>query len=123
MIKKSLLTVLLLSTALSAQDLKTTVNEVLSTNPIVLERLKNYNASKEDITSAESGYYPKVDLNLGVGVENTDRSDIAGTSAKDSKDFDVYQNSLKYTQNLFSGFSTTYQVKEQEYRTASSAYS
>ena len=118
MIKKSLLTVLLLSTALSAQDLKTTVSELLSTNPIILERLKNYNATKEDIVSAESGYYPKVDLNLGFGVEDTER-----TLPDTSEDFSVYQNSLKYTQNLFNGFSTTYQVEEQEYRTASAAYS
>ena len=125
MIKKSLFTVLLISTVLDAQDLKTTVGEVLSTNPIILERLKNYNATKEDVTSAESGYYPKVDLNLGFGVENTDRTDINGDTQAlpDDGDFSVYQNSLKYTQNIFNGFSTTYQVKEQEYRTASAAYS
>lgn len=125
MIKKSLLTLLVLGTALSAQDLKTTVSEILSTNPIILERLKNYNATKEDITSAQSGYYPKVDLNLGFGIEQTDRTDINGNTQAlpDDGDFSVYQNSLKYTQNLFNGFSTTYQVKEQEYRTASSAYS
>jgi len=125
MIKKSLLTVLLLSTVLNAQDLKTTVSEVLSTNPIILERLKNYNATKEDITSAESGYYPKVDLNLGFGVENNDKTNANGVTVDlgDAESLSVYQNSLKYTQNLFNGFSTTYQVKEQEYRTASAAYS
>lgn len=125
MIKKSLFTILLLSTALSAQDLKTTVSEVLSTNPIILERLKNYNVTKEDITSAESGYYPKIDLNLGFGIENNDRTDKDGLStlSSDQESLSVYQNSLKYTQNLFNGFSTTYQVKEQEYRTASAAYS
>ena len=125
MIKKSLLTVLFLTTALSAQDLKTTVGEILSTNPIILERLKNYNATKEDITNAESGYYPKVDLNLGFGIEQTDKTDINGADVilADEGDFSVYQNSLKYTQNLFNGFSTTYQVQEQEYRTASAAYS
>jgi adhesin transport system outer membrane protein len=69
--KKSLLLALSIIVSLNAQDLKLTVDEVLSTNPIVLERLKNYNATKEDITSAKSGYYPKLDLSLGVGVENT----------------------------------------------------
>ncbi len=125
MIKKSLLTVLLLTTALSAQDLKTTVSELLSTNPIILERLKNYNATKEDITTAESGYYPKVDLNLGFGMEKSDGTNPDGTDRFATKEdtFSVYQNSLKYTQNLFNGFSTTYQVKEQEYRTISAAYS
>jgi len=113
-----LLAGLLIITSLNAQDLQTTVSEVLTTNPIILERLKNYNATKEDITSAQSGYYPKVDLNLGFGIEDTER-----TLPDVSEDFSVYQNSLKYTQNLFNGFSTTNQVKEQEYRTASAAYS
>jgi len=119
------LTSLLLITSLNAQDLKSTVEEVLSTNPIVQERLKNYNATKEDITSAKAGYYPKLDLNLGVGIENNDRTDKNGVSvlSSDQESLNVYQNSLKYTQNLFNGFSTTYKIEEQEYRTASAAYS
>ncbi|MEA3370699.1 MAG: TolC family outer membrane protein [Campylobacterota bacterium] len=116
---------LLLITSLNAQDLKTTVEEVLSTNPIVQERLKNYNAIKEDITSAESGYYPKLDLNLGVGHERTNKTDADGNNIplNDYGHYNVYQNSLKYTHNLFNGFSTTYQIQEQEHRTLSSAYS
>ena len=119
---QKVLTSLLLITSLNAQDLQTTVQEVLSTNPIIQERLKNYNATKEDIISAESGYYPKLDLNLGVGIEDTDRTDANGVSTYEDS-LNVYQNSLKYTHNLFNGFSTTYKVKEQEHRTASAAYS
>ena len=122
---QKVLTGLLLITSLNAQDLKSTVEEVLSTNPIVQERLKNYNATKKDITSAQSGYYPKLDLNLGVGIEKNDRTDKDGVSTlmSDQESLNVYQNSLKYTHNLFNGFSTTYKVKEQEHRTASAAYS
>ncbi len=53
--KKLLLISIPLAMLLNAQTLQTTVKEVLSTNPVVIERLKNYNATKEDITSAESG--------------------------------------------------------------------
>jgi len=113
----------LLITSLQAQDLKTTVSEVLATNPIILERLKNYNATKEDITSAQSGYYPKLDLNLGVGIENSNATDANGAVSRDNEGYNVYQNSLKYTQNIFDGFATTYLVEEQEYRTVSAAYS
>jgi adhesin transport system outer membrane protein len=108
--------------SLSAQDLKLTVDEVLSTNPIILEKAKNYNATKEDITSAKAGYYPKLDLSLGMGIENTDRSDRPGI-ADQTFDFSVYQNSLTYTHNLFKGFETTYQVEQQENRTIAAAYS
>ena len=118
--KKLLLLSLSLFVSLSAEDLKAGLQEVLSTNPIIKERLQNYNAIKEDISSAQSGYYPKLDLNLGAGYEKTDRSNNIGT---DTSNYNVYQNSLKYTQNLFNGLSTTYLVKEQEYKTLAAAYS
>ncbi|MCW8896127.1 TolC family outer membrane protein [Sulfurimonas sp.] len=114
---KTILLAVLLATAINAQDLKTTVNEVLSTNPIILERLKNYNATKEDITTAKAGYYPKLDLSIGVGREDGE------TAAGQDFDYSVYQNSLTYTHNIFKGFETTYRVKQQESRTASAAYS
>ncbi len=102
---------------LTAQDLKTTVNEVLSTNPIILERLKNYNATKEDVTIAKADYYPKIDLSLGIGREDGE------TASGQNFDYSVYQNSLTYTQNIFRGFETTYRVKQQESRKISAAYS
>lgn len=107
--------------SLNAQDLKNTVSEVLSTNPVILERLKNYNATKEDVTNAQSGYYPKIDLNIGVGVEKTDKRNQVASDL--SVSYSAYQNSLKLTQNLFNGFGTTSQVTTQECKTASAAYS
>ena len=120
---KKILLSIILAVHINAQDLKTTVKEVLTTNPIILERLHNYNATKKDITSAESDYYPKLDLNLGVGVENTKKSNQANNIPDTSDSYSVYQNSLKYTQNLFDGLGTTYRVKGQEYRTVAAAYS
>ena len=116
----SLVFILIAATTLVAQDLKTTINEVLSSNPIIVERLKNYNTTREDITIAEAGYYPKIDLSLGVGYEDTQKD--SPTLGEQSFDYSVYQNSLKYTQNLFKGFETTYQVQQHENRTTSAAY-
>ncbi len=106
-----------LATALFAQDIKTTVSEVLSSNPIVQERLKNYNATKEDITAAKAGYLPKLDLSIGVGKEDGER-------APNSIPFDysVYQNSLSLTQNVFKGFETQSRVAQHENRTVAAAY-
>ena len=120
--KKRIALVLTLYSSIYAQDLKQTVLEVIDTNPVIQERLKNYNATREDITTAQAGYYPSIDLNLGIGYEKTDKSNQP-VLPNSSKNFSVYQNSLKYTQNLFNGFGTTYQVKEQKFRTISSAYS
>ena len=121
--KKSLFLSLSVFISLQAQDMKTTLQEVLATHPVIQERLQNYNATKEDIASAQAGYYPKLDLNLGAGYENTKRYNQAGGTDDQTYSFNVYQNSLKYTQNLFNGLSTTYLVKEQEYKTFAAAYS
>ena len=120
--KKILLLVLSATLSINAQDLKLTVEEVLSTNPIIMERLKNYNVTKEDITSAKAGYYPKIDLSLGAGWQRSDKNSRPSTN-DESFDLSVYENSLKYTQNLFKGFETTYQVQQQQNRTISAAYS
>ncbi len=121
--KKKLLLSLCVALSLNAQDLKTSVGEVIKTNPIIQERLKNYNATKEDITSAQAGYYPKLDVSLGTGLENTKKSGLAGGLPDTDDSFDVYQGSISYTQNLFKGFETFYQVSQQENRTLSAAYS
>jgi len=118
MVRKVVCFILSMLSALSAQDLKTTVGEAVSTNPLVLERLKSYNSKKEDIDVAKSGYYPKLDLSIGVGTENTKR-----TKPSESFDFGVYQNSLTLTQNIFKGFQTDYKVKQEEHKIASAAYS
>ena len=130
--KKLIFLALGVTSVLIAQDLKTTVEDTLKTNPIVQERLKNYNATKEDIEVAKSGFYPKLELSIGVGVEmNQQRTDYKGVSTLsedgiegvDSTTFSVYQNSLKYTQNLFNGFATSSKVKQQKSSTAAAAYS
>ncbi|MDY0117110.1 MAG: TolC family outer membrane protein [Sulfurimonadaceae bacterium] len=120
--KKTILLALSAITLLQGQDLRTTVNEVISSNPTVQERLKNYNSTKEDTTTATSGYYPKLDLTLGVGTERTKQSDRPSTP-NSTHNLSVYQNSLMLTQNIFKGWETTYKVKQQEYRTFAAAYS
>ena len=85
--------------------------------------LKNYNSIKQDITSAQSGYYPKLDLVLGAGHESTDRYNKQNNATDTNFDFTVYQNSLTLTQNIFKGFETTYQVEQQKNKAISSAYS
>lgn len=131
--KTKLLLLIGLSSSLFAQDLKMTVEEVLSSNPIVLERLKNYNSTKEDITSAKAGYYPKLDISIGVGMENnqkrTNWNDADSLINPDdgstvgSSTLSVYQTSLKYTQNIFAGFETESKIEQQTHRSVSASYS
>jgi adhesin transport system outer membrane protein len=125
MIRKNIFLLLLTTaTIINAEDLKTVVQEVLTTSPRILERLKNYNAIKENVTTAEADYYPKLNLSIGIGHEQTKNKIAPNTGSNNGKfDYKIYQNSLVYTQNIFKGFQTKYRVKEQENIKLSAAYS
>jgi len=124
MFPQKLLLLVSLGTLVSAQTIKECVVDVLETNPKVQERLKNYNSISQDIDIAQSDYWPKLDLNLGAGYENTDRYSRPAPTADDrNQGYEVYQNSLRYTQNLFKGFETYHKVQEEEARAGAAAYS
>ncbi len=93
------------------------IKQVLSTHPVVQERLKNYRATVQDLSIADSAYFPKLDLVSTVGRART-KSRI---TAFNTEDYNFYENSLIFTQNLFAGFSTTNQVDFQHQRILAAA--
>lgn len=102
----------------SAATLKEVVGEVLESNPVIKERLKNYNATREEVNIADAGYYPTLDLQAAAGKKYTNRFNGAAEET-----FDVFQNSLILRQNIFDGFSTHEQVNYQKMRTLAAAFS
>jgi adhesin transport system outer membrane protein len=104
--------------SVSAATLKDVVGDVLETNPIIKERLKNYNATKEDISIANAGYLPTLDVQASAGRKYTNRFN-GGVE----ESFDIFQSSLMLRQNIFNGFSTQEQVNYQEMRTLAAAFS
>lgn len=125
---RNLSLILLLSTSsLYAYSLKQSISDALDTNPTVQERLKNYNLVREDKTIAVSGFYPKLDLVLGAGYENTNNVATklkAATSGTDENlGLTPYQSSIKYTQNIFQGFETVHAINSQEARLGAAAFS
>lgn len=104
---------------LQAESLKSVVSNVLNTNPIVMERLKNYKSTREEIDIAEAGYYPTLDLESSAGKKYTGR--ISNDVAQET--YDVFQNSLVLRQNIFQGFGTEEQVNYQQMRTLAASYS
>ena len=116
----------LLSSSLFGLTLQESVIEVMNTNPVVTERLKNYRATQQDLSIAESEYYPSVDFRASLGYNN-------GGSIKDSNNgswdhqavdsqYNNYETSLILTQNLFDGFSTTSKVNYQDARILAATY-
>jgi len=106
------------SSSLFGLTLKESVIEVLNTNPIVQERLKNYRATQQDLNIAESEYYPKVDFRAVAGTN------YAGKLYDHVRNINYtnYETSLQLTQNLFDGFGTMHKVDYQEARILAAAY-
>ena len=105
--------------ALNALSLKEGVDEVLSTNPVVQERLHNYRATLEDLRTTESQYLPTLDYTGSIG---RDKTDAPAANNGESITLNSYDHSLQVTQNLFNGFGTTYESDANKARILSAAY-
>ncbi len=99
------------------------IEEVLETNPIVQERLKNFRASQQDVKIANSEYYPTLDLRMVASYNKAgnDNQTILYNNVEDSE-YESYESSLTFTQNLFNGFSTLHQIDYQKSKSLVSAY-
>ena len=123
---KIILAQLMLAASVSkspAVTLKEVVSEVLDTNPVIIERLKNYRATREEIRIAEAGYYPTLDAQTSIGRKYTGRLSGDGGGTTLDETYSVFQNSLILRQSIFNGFSTHEQVNYQKMRTLAAAYS
>lgn len=94
------------ATALNGLSLQQGMDEVLSTHPIILERLHNYRATLEDLRVTETQYLPIVDYGLTIAKEKTK----APSTQFQSRSLTSYEHSLSVTQNLFQGFGTIYEA-------------
>ncbi|MBK9624599.1 MAG: TolC family protein [Rhodocyclaceae bacterium] len=74
-------------------------------NPEVLAKFHAFKASIGDVSVAESGYYPKVDLNSGVAREQIKRAGIV------DNDFTRSSHTLSLSQVLYDGYATGYDIK------------
>ena len=109
----------------NALTIKESVVEVMNTNPVVQERLRNYRATREDLNVAESEYLPSIDFRASLGYTKAGLLKNGNANWNHSvadEEYGNYESSLVLTQNLFDGFSTTYKVSYQETRILAAAY-
>lgn len=90
----------------------------LKNNPIVKERLSNYEKTVYDLKISKSEYLPKLDYVGKYGYEKT----LTQIGNSNEVGYNTYQNSLILTQNIFNGLKTKYRVKFEEARAMAAAY-
>ncbi len=110
-IRLSLVTTLILSIplTLSALTIEEMVQETIDTNPSMQQSISDYKAVLYDLDRAEAGYLPTLNLTGGIGPEHTEKSSF-------ENDLTRREIGLVATENLFEGFKTKYDIKEQEAR-------
>ena len=125
-VKKKLISVVassvcLLSINLHALTLKESVLEALDTNPVVQERLKNFNETQQDLEITKSEWLPSLDYRATFG--RNEAGNLKNETNESSYNHNViddgynhYTQSLKLTQNIFNGFSTTHKIDYQRAR-------
>jgi adhesin transport system outer membrane protein len=130
-VKKRLISVIassvcLLGMNLQALTLKESVLEALDTNPIVQERLKNFNETQQDLEITKSEWLPSLDYRATLGRNNAGNIKNSGDSefhhTVEDSTYSHYTNSLKLTQNIFNGFSTTHKIDYQKARILGAAH-
>ncbi len=104
--------------SLHAFSLQEGTREVMTTHPVILERLHNYRSTLEDLRTTESQYLPSVDYTATYARDKTKSPSTAGQNIS----LNSYENSLQITQNLFNGFGTRYEADYNKARIVSASY-
>ncbi|MDQ1245552.1 MAG: outer membrane protein adhesin transport system, partial [Campylobacterota bacterium] len=107
--KLTLFSVVLVPMLASAMSINEAVQEAVGTHPQIEMKKEDRNAQKELLTRAKAGYLPSVDLSYSVGPEVTKTIN----NERESEGLTRQDASAVLVQNIFSGFDTTYAVKQQ----------
>lgn len=108
---------LLIPTFSSALTLEEAMREVVSSNPEVQERIKEFRAVRQDRNIAFAGYLPTVDFVAAAGREETDNTTFT------NKYLSRTEMAIILNWNIFRGGADKANVDRQEARINASAYS
>jgi adhesin transport system outer membrane protein len=120
----SILTAILaMSQPASAQTLTEAVDKTLKSNPLILAETNRKLSTDQVIRQAESGYYPKADLNLGIGRERSDNPTTRATNNDHRKWLTRGEAGITASQMLYDGYATKNSVDQSESLAESAGYS
>ena len=116
MIKKYFL-MAIVSSVISAETLKENIIEIVDTNPVILERLKNFHFVQQELNGAKSEYYPTLDMRTSL---HYNEDGIINNNVEDS--YSSFENTTTFTYNLFNGFATQNNISQEQARVISASY-
>jgi adhesin transport system outer membrane protein len=105
----------------AAQTLKQAVEQAVRSNPEVRASTNHRLAADEGLKQARAGYWPRVDVNAGIGRERLDNVNSRALQLNDTT-FTRRSSSLTLSQMLFDGFAVKSEVARQQARIDASAH-
>ncbi|MGF1708060.1 TolC family outer membrane protein [Enterovibrio baiacu] len=96
-----------------AQSLEQAVATALDTHPTIRQAFNRFKASEEQVNQAESGYYPSIDFDAGLGREWTDSPSTRRDG--DDKELTRREIGLSLRQVIFNGFQTANEINRTEF--------
>ena len=110
---------LLMAQSASAQSLTEAVDKTIKSNPNVLADANFRRSVDKKIDQARAGYYPQVDLNLGIGKERAENN----STAPGHRTLTRGEAGLSASQMLYDGFATKSAVEQTQSKAESAGYS
>lgn len=95
-----------------AESLDNVVFKTIASNPEIRAEINRKFAREQVKRQAEAGYYPSVDLQAGVGSQNSKNRYTNALGETDYVDLTRNEEAFIVTQNLFQGFDTDSDVKK-----------
>ncbi len=115
MIKKTTLFAILFTSLLAEQPYNI-INSAVDAHPNVNRQINFYKQVLQDLDIAQSDNLPTLDYRGEIGQEKLHRED------SDSSNLAYYKNNLTLRQNLFRGYKTQSEIRQNEARISEAAY-
>ncbi|MEC9412303.1 MAG: TolC family outer membrane protein [Pseudomonadota bacterium] len=106
------------STNIAAETIQEAVDATLKQNPEVLAEANRRYSVDKTVDQAKAGYYPRVDLTLGIGYERTKNP----ATRPDHESLNRGEAEIKATQMLYDGFATKSAVEQSQAQADAAGY-
>lgn len=106
---------LFMAQTVQGETLNEAVGLMISTNPDIRSVAHNRLARDQELRQSRSGFWPKIDANVGAGFDDF--------HAPIESKYTAEEYTLSLRQNIYAGLSTVHEEKRQKARINSSAYS